>query len=228
MDLDAPQTATPPTAEQVTPPPRFKVRFRFRKSGDLRFLSHHDLLRCFERLLRRAALPVRSTAGFNPRPRLVFALSLPLGVVGCEEIADLELTEDLPALEVLARLRRHAPPGLEFLSASAVAPNAKIQVRSLCYRLPLAADQLDRARARVSALMEQEEVWVRREKPTPGRVNLRPTLRELRVTSDALEMHLWLLPQGTARPAELLELLELTDVLDAGGVLERTGLELEI
>src|ERR1700756_418971 len=53
-----------------------KVRIRFRKDGDLRFVSHHDLMRSFERMLRRAGLPFRSTSGFNPKPRLIFALSL--------------------------------------------------------------------------------------------------------------------------------------------------------
>ena len=51
-----------------------KVRIRFRKGGDLRLVSHHDLMRVFERMLRRADLPFHSTSGFNPKPRLVFAL----------------------------------------------------------------------------------------------------------------------------------------------------------
>src|SRR5262245_30862643 len=107
----SPTNAPPPSAGQVAnlpseeagpkPAPRpaapvDKVRLRFRKTGPLRLLSHHDLLRCFERLLRRAGLPVHRTHGFHPHPRLVFALSLPLGVVGCEEVAELELDEILP------------------------------------------------------------------------------------------------------------------------------------
>src|SRR5918912_3427909 len=94
-----------------------KLRIRFRKGGDLRLISHHDLMRCFERMLRRAALPFHSTAGFNPKPRLVFALPLPLGVVGCQEVAELELDAVLPPEEVCARLARQAPPGLEILTA---------------------------------------------------------------------------------------------------------------
>src|ERR1700749_5052019 len=80
---------------------RDKVRLRFRKDGSLRWLSHHDLLRTFERMLRRAELPFHSTQGFNPHPRLVFALSLPLGVVGRAEVAELELDEEGPADVVL-------------------------------------------------------------------------------------------------------------------------------
>jgi shikimate kinase len=52
-----------------------------------------DLMRTFERMLRRARLPFRSTEGFHPQPRMVFALSLSLGAVGLEEVVELELTE---------------------------------------------------------------------------------------------------------------------------------------
>ena len=72
-----------------------KARIRFRKGGALRLVSHHDLMRGFERLLRRADIPFRSTEGFHPQPRLVFALSLPLGQVGTNEVVELELTEEL-------------------------------------------------------------------------------------------------------------------------------------
>src|SRR5436853_7407071 len=95
---------------------RDKVRIRFRKAGNLRLISHHDLMRCFERMLRRAGLPFHSTAGFNPKPRLVFALSLSLGVVGCEEVVELELDEVVAPEEVHACLARHAPAGLEGLT----------------------------------------------------------------------------------------------------------------
>src|SRR5207253_3923437 len=107
-----PEALPPPKPPPEQPRPFTKVRFRFRKSADLRLLSHHDLMRTFERLLRRAEMPVRQTRGFHPKPRLVFALSLPLGVVGCEEVGELELDEPLAPEEVHARLARHAPPGL--------------------------------------------------------------------------------------------------------------------
>src|SRR5437868_14722168 len=116
-----------------------KVRIRFRKDGALRLLSHHDLMRCFERMLRRAALPVRQTQGFHPKPRLVFALSLPLGVVGCEEVVELELDEVLPPEEVRERLVRQAPPGLDILSIKRIGPRDGAQVRRPTYRLTLPA-----------------------------------------------------------------------------------------
>ena len=53
-----------------------KVRLRFAKRGDLRLVSHHDLMRCLERMLRRANLPMAYSQGFNPRPKVVFSLAL--------------------------------------------------------------------------------------------------------------------------------------------------------
>src|SRR5258708_32889319 len=103
---------------------RDKVRIRFRKGGELRLVSHHDLMRCFERMLRRANLPFHSTQGFNPKPRLVFALSLALGIVGHQEVADLELTEDLSAEEVHDRLAQQTPAGLEILEARRIDPRS--------------------------------------------------------------------------------------------------------
>src|SRR5437868_12937696 len=77
------------TAQVSAPADRTKFRVRFRKAGDLRLVSHHDLLHCVERMFRRAALPVSATQGFNPRPRVSFAQSLALGVIGLNEVLEL-------------------------------------------------------------------------------------------------------------------------------------------
>ena len=94
-----------------------KIRLRVRKTGVLRLLSHLDMVRGTERMLRRADIPFRSTLGFHPTPRMVFALSLPLGADGLNEVLELELTRPLDAEDVRERLNRQAPVGLEFTSA---------------------------------------------------------------------------------------------------------------
>src|SRR5579859_6858411 len=78
MAFEQPQVDGLPSADQS--PCRFKVRIRFKKCGDLRFLSHHDLMHCFERMFRRGSLPVKASQGFHPMPRMAFALSLALGI----------------------------------------------------------------------------------------------------------------------------------------------------
>src|SRR6516164_5964664 len=120
---------------------RDKIRIRFRKSGDLRLISHHDLMRCFERMLRRAALPFHSTEGFNPKPRMVFAMPLPLGVVGCEEVVELELDDELAPNEVCRRLAEQAPAGLEILGARRIDSRETAHVRSVTYRIAVPPEQ---------------------------------------------------------------------------------------
>src|SRR5262245_23223390 len=99
MLSDSPAAAGPVPPPGGNGPGRPKYRIRFRKGGDLRLVSHHDLMHCVERMLRRAGLPFHTTQGFNPKPRMAFALSLGLGIVGCQEVLELELDAPLPADE---------------------------------------------------------------------------------------------------------------------------------
>jgi radical SAM-linked protein len=224
MALDSAPASAPPLPDSSV---RDKVRLRFRKSADLRLLSHHDLMRTFERLLRRAALPFRRTQGFHPHPRIVFALSLPLGVVGCAEVVEIELDEILPLDEIRQRITQQCPPGLDILSIDRIPPRNTAQVRRLCYRIAVPEDRLPAMRERIALLQTASEWLVERKREPVRRVDLKPWLSELRLSGTHLEMILLLLPSGTARPDEVLQLLELNDLLDAGAVVERAWLELQ-
>src|SRR5262245_10154804 len=144
---------------------RDKGRIRLRKAGDLRLVSRHDLMRCFERMLRRAALPFHSTEGFNPKPRMVFALSLGLGIVGSEEVVELELDAELPTQEILARLAREAPAGLEILSVKRIDLKTSAHVRRVCYRLPVPTDRIQELLERIAALLAAPQCWIERTRP---------------------------------------------------------------
>ncbi len=229
--IPAPASAADGGAEPSSPPrgARDKVRLRFRKDGSLRWLSHHDLLRTFERMLRRSAMPFRRTQGFHPHARVVFALSLPLGVIGCAEIVEIELDEQIEPSEVRDRLQAQCPPGLAILDAQRIAPNAGVHVRGLCYGISVPADRIESARQRIALVLAGGPCWVERSKPAPRRLDIRPFLRDLRLdgATGFLELDLWLLPAGTARPDEVLAILGLEDLLEAGAVLERVRLEME-
>ncbi|MGE3806254.1 MAG: TIGR03936 family radical SAM-associated protein [Gemmataceae bacterium] len=205
---------------------RVKYRIRFRKGSQLRLISHHDLMRCFERMLRRADLPFRTTEGFNPRPKMAFALSLGLGIEGCAEVVEMELFEELSADELLERLRRQAPLGLELDSCRQIEPRAAAQVRQMTYRVPLPNGDNDELRARAGALMTEEHCWIERSRPRPRRLDVRPALCRLDVQADALEMDVAVVQEGTPRPDEIMALLGLTGLLEQGAVLQRTKLEL--
>jgi radical SAM-linked protein len=234
--------AAPPSGRPEPKRAADKVRIRFQKSGALRLLSHHDLMRTFERLLRRSELPFHRSQGFHPKPRLVFALSLPLGVVGREEVVELELDELFPLEEIHVRLARQAPPGLEILSVRRIPLKINAQVCRLAYALPVPAERLPDLNRRIADVLASSECWIDRHRPHSGqagrRLDIRPFLEDLRWLPKEsepgvsrggfafLEMLLRLTPTGTARPEEVLGLLGLEDLLHAGAILERTRLEL--
>src|SRR5258708_23435176 len=118
------------------------VRLRFAKRGGLHLVSHHDLMRCLERLLRRAEIPMALSQGFNPRPKIVFTLALALGVEGRREVVELELAEPMEPSEILGRLRAHAPSGFDWLEAEAVGSGPPAHARGVQYPL----DNLPRER----------------------------------------------------------------------------------
>jgi radical SAM-linked protein len=87
----------PEFAGEFVPNTERKQRFRvwFGKVGDMALVGHLDLLRLFDRVVRRADLPISFTGGFHPNPRISVANALPLGVTSTGEIADFELTESI-------------------------------------------------------------------------------------------------------------------------------------
>jgi radical SAM-linked protein len=224
MALDPAQVAQP---LPPTVPVRARMRIRFRKSGDLRLLSHHDLMRTFERLLRRAGLPLRSSEGFHPKPRFTFALSLPLGIVGCEEVVELELQELLPAEEVQARLGGNTVPGLDILSVRRVDSRKSAQVRRVTYRVALPPAREAGLPGRIAELLAAASCPMERTRPEKKQIDLRPYIDQIRLLPGSLEMDLWVKPTGMARPDEVLASLGLHGLIEAGAVIERTRLELE-
>ncbi|HHY14975.1 MAG TPA: DUF2344 domain-containing protein, partial [Firmicutes bacterium] len=68
------------------------IRFRFSVGGEVRFLSHLDLLRTMERALRRSGLPIAYSEGYSPRPKMSFGFALPVGVLSTAEYGDFDFT----------------------------------------------------------------------------------------------------------------------------------------
>jgi len=92
------------------------IRIFFEKRGRAKYISHLDLMRAMTRAVRRAALPLWYTEGFNPHPYLAFPLPLPLGQEGLREAMDLRLIADMPFDEIKARLNDVLPEGLRVIA----------------------------------------------------------------------------------------------------------------
>ena len=208
--------------------PSPKVRLRFAKRGDLRLVSHHDLMRCLERMARRAELPLAQSQGFNPRPKIAFALALALGIEGHHEVVEMELAEPLEPGEVLRRLAAVSPPGLEWLEAEVNAAGKPAQAQAVRYALPIPADRHEAVRGSLSEFLAREHwPYTRQRSDRTTEIDLRPFVLDADLDPVGIvRFRLQMTPSGSARPEEFVEALGLRDLLAQGAVLVRTGMEL--
>ncbi len=111
-----------------------KLRIRWVKGGRIRFISHRDAARIWERSLRRARLPVVYSQGFSPRPRMSFGLALATGQESLAEYLDVELSLDFAhdsadaafyAAELPERLSAVLPTGMDAVAAAPLEPGAE-------------------------------------------------------------------------------------------------------
>jgi len=92
---------------------RYKVNFVFAKKGQMRYISHLDLMRLFTRAFRRAELPIKMTEGFSPHPKLSIKRALKLGVESENEEASIVLKEQIGPEDFKNRLQKQLPEGIE-------------------------------------------------------------------------------------------------------------------
>jgi radical SAM-linked protein len=102
----------------------YRLRIKHQKTGDLRFLSHLDLVRAFERGARRAGLPFSFTQGFSPHPKISFGPPLPVGVSSESEYIDFVVEEELPLDEIMKSLSGAFPEDLRCTEARYVELNS--------------------------------------------------------------------------------------------------------
>src|SRR2546427_9894555 len=97
-----------------------KYLLTFEKGESARWLGHLDILRTFERAIRRAELPIAFSSGFNPREKLAFASALSVGVTGEAELATVELTDSVDPATLVENLNTKLPPGIQLKAAEEI------------------------------------------------------------------------------------------------------------
>jgi radical SAM-linked protein len=190
------------------------VRIRFTKAGKVRWTSHRDVARIWERALRRAGLPIAYTEGFSPRPRISFGLALPTGYESDAEYLDVDLSDREPDLDSLpGRLTSALPFGFAATAVAALPPGeASLQEAVVCcsWRIELREVTVERAFAAIAAALRAPSLpLVRSRKGHETLDDLRPSILALRVlpaTQDGSTVVLAdLATQPRAlRPSELL------------------------
>jgi radical SAM-linked protein len=193
---------------------RQRVRIRFGKTGDLRLVSHRELVVVLERLFRRISLPLSMSEGFHPRPRMSFPSSLALGIEACDELMEIELTEVPDAGELLEKLRAAAPPGLEFYRLELVPWGApRPQVETILYEFPVPVERQASLSDCIERIHQERTLTVRRDDRAEP-LELFSTLEDLELTGGVLRLRLRVTGEASVRPAEVLVALGIDDLLD--------------
>jgi radical SAM-linked protein len=94
-----------------------RIRLRYAKRGPLRFTSHRDFARAFERALRRAAVPIAYSQGFTPHPKISYASAAPTGVASEAEYLEIGLQTEVDPEQLRLALDAALSPGLDVLDA---------------------------------------------------------------------------------------------------------------
>jgi len=177
----------------------------------VRYISHLDLMRTWERTLRRARLKLAHTQGFNPRPRLVFAAPLSVGVTSDAELVDVILEDELGASDLRARLQPALPPGIEVYECAEMpleAPPVMASVLSADYAVELEnAGDLQEA---INGFLAAATIpYERSRKGAAKQADMRPAVLDLWLAQDGrLGMRLRLDVEGMAvRPEEVVRAL---------------------
>jgi len=158
-----------------------RVRLRFVKLGKVRWTSHRDVARMWERAFRRAALPVARTGGFTPRPKVSFGLALPTGHESLAEYLDVELESEALDVEHLpARLSPELPAGIDVTGAAVVddrGSSLQESVTSCTWEVEAVGARPDEVEALVARALAAPSLVVTRErKGTAVTDDVRPAI----------------------------------------------------
>jgi radical SAM-linked protein len=197
---------------------RGRVRIRFGKIGKIRWTSHRDVARMWERAFRRVGLPLAYSEGFSPRPKVSFGLALPTGHESVAEYLDVELLDrrEVDVSSLPARLSAALPVGVDATAAQVIGPGTpslQADVTSCSWRWvaapeegsePLGPEQME---VRVARLMAATSAVVTRtRKGAPVAEDVRPSILDLKVVGPAgpaEEQSVWLEAELACQPRSI-------------------------
>jgi radical SAM-linked protein len=140
-----------------------RLRLRYAKRGRLRFTSHRDFSRAFERALARAGVPMAYSSGFHPHPRISYAGASPTGAASEAEYLEIGLARETDPEEVRRMIDESLPPGLDVLDVvTARGGSLPDRMEASDWRITLPDVPVEEAAAAVAAFLAAEEVTVER------------------------------------------------------------------
>ncbi len=182
----------------------FPYRVRFAKTGRMRFLSHHDLMRLFERALRRSGLPLRMSEGYNPHPLISFPTALGLGIESLDEVMEFELQSWVPPRQIEKLLGEQLPEGVSLASVEPFERRRRSRVEFVEYEAvcPGQGEGLDGG---IRAFMGSGRFEMERASDKGARVvDVRRYVMAVEREGDRVFLRIRVTDEGTARPDEIL------------------------
>jgi radical SAM-linked protein len=139
-----------------------RLRVTFSRGEELKYLSHLDMMRLWERALRRAGISIAYSQGFSPHPKISMAAPLPLGVTSEGELMDLFISRRISPYALPKILGSQMPKGISIFSVSQVPPEApalQTQLRRAEYRVEIESDKpVDEIKAAIDSFLALTEL----------------------------------------------------------------------
>ena len=180
------------------------VRIKFSKVGSLQFISHLDLNRTMKTVMIRAGIPIKYSEGFNPHPKMVFALPLSVGAESITELLDFKITRPMSKEELTERLNNAFPPEMRVLDA--YQPDSKfVSIKYAEYELENDADfSLD-------PLEQDEIVLLKRTKSGEKLTDIKPMIHSYKKEGNKLTCVLSASPDQYLNPDYIAKVLGIND-----------------
>jgi radical SAM-linked protein len=195
-----------------------RYRITFARDRAIRFVGHLDLAKTWERILRRAGLPVAYSQGFHPLPKITFASALPVGCTSEAEVMDVVLTEPIAPSDMAARLAPALPAGIAIASITEVPLNAPALQAALRWAEYVVTVETDETREQVESKVQTFLAAPSLMRERRGKsYDLRPLVLSLTVEAvlaSSVQLVMRLLADasaGTGRPDEVLAALGWAD-----------------
>ena len=171
-----------------------KARIKFRKYGVMKFIGHLDIMRFFQKVMRRADIPIAFTGGFSPHMIMSFANPLGVGVTSEGEYFDIELTEEIDMKAAVERMNQVMVEGIDVVNMVLISDDKKKTGMSIV----AAADYLSSVKTgnfpngwkeKLNDFMNQSEILiVKKTKKSEKEVDIKPMIYQLRVVDDDIYM----------------------------------------
>jgi radical SAM family uncharacterized protein/radical SAM-linked protein len=175
----------------VNPATTFSYRMKYAKEGYLRYISHLDLIRLFNRIFRKSGINVAYTKGFHPHPKFSFSPPLPLGYESKCEYLDFELEEELEPLEIKMRLIQNLPDGMSIIDVRRIEKSKRSldsQINVFEYKVYFNGGNLSDL---ISKFLSKQEIFVERSKNGDVKlINIREFVRDIFIEDDGFVVRL--------------------------------------